>query len=518
MRIQLLEARIETRLNKYPIRGSRDPRAGPLTRYGPDFQSHTQAPQRTFPKRRSCQIPNLRLYRRERTSRCPWGTCAFDWAAPPLGRGNRRTEGRLRPTCVLFRCRSSCSARKMNMNVRPAALRRRPNNRTPNRYEIDEIASELVVLYGGVIMQDAQRYSLCRADAEDAYQRALEILVTKAPTTDPEHLVPWIRTVVRREAVAIAKSTHNQRSVSFERSADAVARAESVDALPDERVDVISDLEVGNEALKRISRDQVRCLLAQAEGLTYDEIAEVTGFSQRKVSRCINDGRQAFLKKVDAIESGSECDRVQPLLHQLIDGDADAAVEARPHLSSCASCRSRLHSYRRAPKTTAAYFPPAVVLVHPFGGVFSSAVSHLRSLLNERLATVSYKTHQWSELSLAKKLSLGIGLTAAAVGGGVAAQNEIRDAGRADQHPSTPAADSASSKTVSGERLTPARKSKATARESRRTPRTRRSKTEKPSSASKTQTRPPPSKGPAPVNAPSTPVDDGSSEFLPEAR
>ncbi|MGB0890091.1 MAG: RNA polymerase sigma factor, partial [Solirubrobacterales bacterium] len=220
------------------------------------------------------------------------------------------------------------------MNVRPAALRRRTNNRIPNRYEIDEVASELVVLYGGVIMQDAQRYSLCRADAEDAYQRALEILVTKAPTTDPDHLVPWIRTVVRREAVAIAKSTHNQRSVSIERSAEAVDRAESVDVLPDERIDVIADLDVGNEALKRISKDQVRCLLAQAEGLTYDEIAEATGFSQRKVSRCINDGRQAFLKKVDAIESGSECDRVQPLLLRLVNGDADAAIEARPHLSN----------------------------------------------------------------------------------------------------------------------------------------------------------------------------------------
>jgi DNA-directed RNA polymerase specialized sigma24 family protein len=33
-------------------------------------------------------------------------------------------------------------------------------------------------------------------DAEDAYQRAFEILLTKAPSTREEELVPWLKTVV----------------------------------------------------------------------------------------------------------------------------------------------------------------------------------------------------------------------------------------------------------------------------------------------------------------------------------
>ena len=36
----------------------------------------------------------------------------------------------------------------------------------------------------------ARRYSLCTEDAEDAYQRALEILLTKAPTRDRSELRP----------------------------------------------------------------------------------------------------------------------------------------------------------------------------------------------------------------------------------------------------------------------------------------------------------------------------------------
>jgi hypothetical protein len=38
-------------------------------------------------------------------------------------------------------------------------------------------------------------------DAEDAYQRGLEILLTKAPTTREEELVPWLKTVVLRTFV-----------------------------------------------------------------------------------------------------------------------------------------------------------------------------------------------------------------------------------------------------------------------------------------------------------------------------
>ena len=51
----------------------------------------------------------------------------------------------------------------------------------------------------------ARRYSLCPEDAEDAYQRALKILITKAPTDDPEQLRPWLQTVIKHEALAVRR-------------------------------------------------------------------------------------------------------------------------------------------------------------------------------------------------------------------------------------------------------------------------------------------------------------------------
>ena len=49
--------------------------------------------------------------------------------------------------------------------------------------------------HGPQILAAARRYA---ATPEDAYQRGLEILLTKAPTTREGELVPWLKTVIIR--------------------------------------------------------------------------------------------------------------------------------------------------------------------------------------------------------------------------------------------------------------------------------------------------------------------------------
>jgi DNA-directed RNA polymerase specialized sigma24 family protein len=49
-------------------------------------------------------------------------------------------------------------------------------------------AVELIAREGAALKRTALRYSLCLDDAEDAYQRALEILLTKAPSGSPRDL------------------------------------------------------------------------------------------------------------------------------------------------------------------------------------------------------------------------------------------------------------------------------------------------------------------------------------------
>ena len=52
----------------------------------------------------------------------------------------------------------------------------------------------------------AARLSICPDDAEDAVQRALEILLTKAPPLDPDRLIAWMTVVTKREAMAVRRS------------------------------------------------------------------------------------------------------------------------------------------------------------------------------------------------------------------------------------------------------------------------------------------------------------------------
>jgi DNA-directed RNA polymerase specialized sigma24 family protein len=74
------------------------------------------------------------------------------------------------------------------------------------RREIDDAAVALVARHGAQILATARRYAATPEDAEDAYQRGLEILLTKAPSASEDELVPWLKTVV---ITTIGPSPHN---------------------------------------------------------------------------------------------------------------------------------------------------------------------------------------------------------------------------------------------------------------------------------------------------------------------
>src|SRR5919106_241987 len=84
----------------------------------------------------------------------------------------------------------------------------------PLRSELDEAALELLARHGSQILATARRYAATAEDAEDAYQRGLEILLTKAPTTSEDELVPWLKTVVKHEAFALRRQRDRHSPVT----------------------------------------------------------------------------------------------------------------------------------------------------------------------------------------------------------------------------------------------------------------------------------------------------------------
>ncbi len=393
------------------------------------------------------------------------------------------------------------------MNPATLRARRATNLRNLDRLELDRVATDLVVKYGALILQDATRYSANSSDAEDAYQRSLEILLTKAPTTDPEQLVPWLRTVVRNEALAIAQSRHNTNQEFKPEHAEAAA----TDALPtDDVVESFADLERGAEALQHLSQDQVTCLIAQSTGMNYDEIVELTGFTRRKVTRCIENGRHAFTRKVDAIAAGSECERMQPLIHRLLDADAEAAIALRPHLRHCIACRGRLRAYDSAPRNVAALFPPSLVVVgYPSTSVFARIADWCQALA-DRVSMQLLGAERWAEAAGVKKVAVVATIATATAGGGAAVQKAVENEGAT--RASTAADSRSAARAPVGDLIDPIEVSRPVPRPARK-PVKRKRKV-------KAQVAPP---LPAAVNEPESaavepPIDDGSAEFLPEER
>ena len=151
--------------------------------------------------------------------------------------------------------------------------------RRPTRPEIEPAALELVQRYGPQIMGVARRFSSTPEDAEDAYQRALEILLTKAPTTDEAELLPWVKTVVKHEAFALGR--HRGRvALGSEDSIDGDSdRDATPPPTPAEQAERLEQLAVGAEALNGLKPHEIRALRLLAEGHTYREIQEITGWT-----------------------------------------------------------------------------------------------------------------------------------------------------------------------------------------------------------------------------------------------
>ena len=152
----------------------------------------------------------------------------------------------------------------------------RPERRRARRDEIDPAALLLIARHGAQVLATARRYSASLEDAEDAYQRALEILLTKAPTTREEELVPWLKTVVKHEAFAIRRQRERHTPTTDDGE---LAERPTADAATHDQAERWERLRLGAEAMRKLKPQEIRCLLLKAEGYSYKEICEVTGWS-----------------------------------------------------------------------------------------------------------------------------------------------------------------------------------------------------------------------------------------------
>jgi len=222
-------------------------------------------------------------------------------------------------------------------------------------------AIELIARHERTLRRTARRFSLDRDDAEDAFQRALEILLIKAPTTDQRQLIRWTQTVTKHEAMAVREAREKllganvPRDEDYDPLAGLPARGDG----PDERAARSEAVARGREALAALKPAELRALSLLASGYSYAEIGRITGYSQTKINRVLAEGRERFRGLFASSEDGSRCRELRPLLSAFCDGEASAADTAtvRAHLRACAGCRATVRAYRAAPRIVAGLVP-----------------------------------------------------------------------------------------------------------------------------------------------------------------
>ncbi len=266
-----------------------------------------------------------------------------------------------------------------------------PQGRRLTDDERDALVVEMVRLHADGLLRLARRHSMCAEDAQDAYQRGLEIMLRHAHRLDPARAPSWLRTVVKHEAMAVRRTRQRELApgdLDFDRLESRTTPS------PDEQAASFETVARSAEALQRLKPQEVRALWLRAQGNSYEEIGELTGWSRTKVNRCLYEGRRSFLERYAGIASGAECDRWQPLLSRLVDGEAtrEELVELRPHLRACPACRGVVRELHRASAPLAIVLPVGVVAdaqgsLEPAGHLFVKVFDTASAWLGERAAS-----------------------------------------------------------------------------------------------------------------------------------
>ena len=130
--------------------------------------------------------------------------------------------------------------------------------------DAEELILRTVAAHADSLLRTARRFSLCPDDAQDAYQRTLEIFLAHADRLDHESVAGWLHVVVKREAQSIRRS--RQRFVTSSEVDFDKYESGSIPT-PDERLASFDLVGRAAEALQRLKPQELRALWLKAQGV-----------------------------------------------------------------------------------------------------------------------------------------------------------------------------------------------------------------------------------------------------------
>jgi RNA polymerase sigma factor (sigma-70 family) len=155
-----------------------------------------------------------------------------------------------------------------------------------------------------MLLRIARRHSLGREDAEDALQRASEILLTKAPSLEPSRLIAWMAVVTKHEAIAVRRARERLLRCLAAEPAPGAPDRDPLETVPSERpgptehAERRAHLSEARRALAALKANERIAILLQAEGYSYAEICDLLGWTYTKVNRSLAEGRARLRERV----------------------------------------------------------------------------------------------------------------------------------------------------------------------------------------------------------------------------
>ncbi len=216
------------------------------------------------------------------------------------------------------------------------------------------------------LVRYAARFTHTLEDAEDAYQCAMEIALTQAPSLHPKPFNSWLHTVVRREATRIAASRERELPSADDDLDQQLLRHGSAPQVvgPDAVYEWRERYRSIQDALNGLTEAQRVCVMLRTAGIGRGEIEALTGYSPRKVDRSINEGRARLRDSELRPVAAERCARLAPLLERWAAGATTSAEQRQltRHIARCPSCRAEYTERCNQMRLIASFVPAALLM------------------------------------------------------------------------------------------------------------------------------------------------------------
>ena len=207
-----------------------------------------------------------------------------------------------------------------------------------------------------------------------------------------------MQTVTKREALAVRRQRERLLGSPRLSRPDEDDERDPLDSIasespgPNDRLARRERVVRSGEALNALKPHEVRALTLKAQGYSYAEIGEITGWSYTKINRCMAEGRKRFLQVFAEIEDGRRCDQLAEALSQMADGEgANGSADALEfHLRSCAACRAKLRAYRAIPDKVFDLMPAGPLLDQSMGGHPHEWIAERAGAMVEKVREAGY--------------------------------------------------------------------------------------------------------------------------------